>query len=104
MLFWKWDVSGGGGVEVLVATKWIDNVISVFRHSTRLIMLGLLCGKSIINFTWVYAPQLGLPAEEKDRFYEQLLLIAGDFNDHVGQHSKGYSQHHGGYAGGNTGV
>ena len=49
-----------------------------------------------------------LSAEEKD-FYEQLLvlvistvpsetlLIAGDFNGHVGQNSQGFSRHRGGY-------
>ena len=47
--FWKGGDSGSGGVGVLVAGKWIDNVILVVRHSTRLIMLRLLCGKSIIN-------------------------------------------------------
>ena len=107
--FWKEDDSGSGCVGVLVAGKWVDNVISVVRHSTRLIMLRLLCGKSIINFACVYAPQPGLFAEEKDRFHEQLLVlvtsvassetlvIAGDFNSHVGQHSQGFSQHHSGY-------
>ena len=57
----------------------------------------------------MYAPQLGLSAKEKDRFYEQLvvlvtsvapsktLVIAGDFNGHVSQHSQGFSRHHGGY-------
>ena len=107
--FWKGEDSGSGGVGVLVARKWIDNVISVVRHSTRLIMLQLLCGKSIINFVCVYDPQPGLSAEEKYCFYEQLLVlvtsvapsetlvIAGDFSGHVGQHIQGFSQHHGGY-------
>ena len=57
----------------------------------------------------MYAPQSGLSAEEKDRFYKQLLVlvtsvapsetlvIAGDFNDHTGQHSQGFSWHHGWY-------
>ena len=101
--FWKGDDSGSGGVGVLVAGKWIDNVVSVVRHSTRLIMLQLLWEKSIINFVCVYAPQPELSAEEKDRFYKQLfvlvtsivpsetLLIAGDFNGHVGQHSQCFS-------------
>ena len=37
--FWKRDDSSSGGVGVLVARKWIDNVVSEVRHSTRLIML-----------------------------------------------------------------
>ena len=57
----------------------------------------------------VYAPQPGLSAEEKDCFYEQLivlvtsvapsetLVIAGDFNGYVSQHSQGFNQHLGGY-------
>ena len=67
-------------------------------------ILRLLRGKSII--LCVYAPQPGLSAKEKDRFYEQLLVlvtsespsetfvIAGDFDDHVGQHSQSFSQYH----------
>ena len=38
-------------------------------------MLRLLCGKSIINFIYVHAHQPGLSAEEKDGFYEQLLVL-----------------------------
>ena len=57
----------------------------------------------------MYAPQPVLTAEEKDCFYEQLLVlvtsvapsetlvIVGDFNGHVGQHSQGFSWHHGRY-------
>ena len=83
--------------------------MSVVRHSTRLIILQFLCGKSIINFVCVYTPQPGHSAKKKDHFYEQLLVlvtsvarsetvvIAGDFNVHVGQHSQGFSRHHGEY-------
>ena len=57
----------------------------------------------------MYAPQPGLSAEIKDRFYELLLVLVAsvapsetlltvvDFNGHVGQHSQGFSRHHGGY-------
>ena len=38
-------------------------------------MLRLLCGKSIINFIYVHAHQPGLSTEEKDGFYEQLLVL-----------------------------
>ena len=55
------------------------------------------------------APQPGLSAEEKDCFYEQILVlvtsvtpseplvIAGDFNGHVSQYSQDFSRHHGKY-------
>ena len=113
--FWKGDDSGSGGVGVSVAGKWINNVISVIRHSTRLIMLRLLCGKSIINFVCVYAPCVYAPMLLCLClcFYEQLvvlvtsvapsetIVIAGDFHGHVGRHSQGFSRHHGGYIYGN---
>ena len=69
----------------------------------------MLSGKSIINFACVYASQPGFSAEEKNRFYDQLLVlvtsvassetlvIAGDFNGHVGHCSQGFSRYHGGY-------
>ena len=57
--FWKRDDSGSGGVGVLVAGKWIDIVILVIRHSTRLIMPWLLCGKSIL-FVRMFLNQVSL--------------------------------------------
>ena len=59
-VFLKRGDSGSEGVEVLVAGKWIDNVISAVRHSTSLIMLLLLCGKSIINFVCMLLNQFSL--------------------------------------------
>ena len=50
----------------------------------------------------MYAPQLDLSAEEKDHFYEQLLVLVtsvapSETLGHVGQHSQGFSRHHCGY-------
>ena len=58
--FWNGNDSDSGGVGVFVAGKWIDTVISVVRHSTRLIMLRLLCGKPIINFVCMLLNQVSL--------------------------------------------
>ena len=76
----------------------------------RLIMLWLLYGKSIINVVCVYVcSSTWFLWWRKRSFYEQLLVlvtsvapsktlvIAGDFNHHVGQHNQDSSQHHGGY-------
>ena len=70
--------------------------------------LRLLCGNSIINIFCVYAAPSGLPAEKKDHFcYKQLLsifmtinnteivIVARDFNGHVGQASHGFGWYHG---------
>ena len=40
--YWCGDQSGYGGVGVLVAEKWIDNVISVARPSHRCIQIRIL--------------------------------------------------------------
>ena len=58
-------------------------------------MLKMLIGKTLVNVTCFYVPQVGLSNHDKDAFYEQLLtcissieyseihIIAGDFNAHV---------------------
>lgn len=76
--------------------------------STRLIMLQLLCWKLIINIEFVYAPQPPLFADEKYCFYNicfrlvtsvtqsETIIITGDLNGYVGQHSQGFNCHHDG--------
>ena len=56
-----------------------------------------------------YAPQQGLTNDEKDRFYENIIqliasvnendmaIIGGDLNRHVGKCIDGYDGVHGGY-------
>ena len=68
----------------------------------------MLIGKTLVNVTCVYAPQVGLSNHGKDAFYEQLLacilsiedseihIIAGDFNGHVGKESVAFDIYHGG--------
>ena len=106
--FWKKNDSGSGGVGVLVAGKWIDKIILVVRHSTKF-YYAMITLRKINNQLCVCAPQPGLYGEEKDCFYEQLLIIvisiassetlvkAGDLNGHVRHHSQGFSRHHGEY-------
>ena len=47
----------------------------------------------------MYAPQPDLSAEEKDRFYEQLLVLLTSVaqSETLVQHSQGFSRHRGGY-------
>ena len=93
---------------ILLAEKWID---AVKRHSRRCIQLRFLVGTVILNIISCYAPQTetGLSTEEKDAFYDQvvsivaavpedeMLLLGGDLNGHVGQQSTGFEDVHGGY-------
>ena len=107
--FWSGDQSGLGGVGILLAEKWIDTVLSVVRHNNRCIQVRFLVGTIIVNAISCYAPQTGLSVEEKDTFYEQvfavvaavpedeMLLLGGDFNGHVGEQSDGFEGIHGGH-------
>ena len=111
--FWSGDKSGFGGVGVMLAEKWIEAVLSVKRLNHRCMQIRFLVGTVIINVISCYAPQAGLSAEEKDEFYEQMinlvssvpdeemLLIGGDLNGHVGENTAGFEDVHGGHGYGN---
>ena len=47
--YWCGDQSGYGGVGILVAEKWIDNVISVARPSHHCIQIRFLVDTVIVN-------------------------------------------------------
>ena len=61
-----------------------------------------------MNIKSVYAPQSGRTIEEKDEFFAKLmneivkvpdseiLVVAGDLNGHVGKHTDGFDNIHGG--------
>ena len=107
--FWCGDQSGIGGVGIMLADKWVNAVISVNRINHRCIQLRFLVGSVIVNAVSCYAPQVGLPAEEKDEFYnqmitlvaavpkEEMLIVGGDLNGHVGEKSSGFEGVHGGH-------
>ena len=71
-------------------------------------MLKMLIEKTLVNVTWVYAPQVGLGNHDKDSFYKQLLtwissieyseihVIVADFNGHVGKESLTFDNYPGG--------
>ena len=72
----------------------------------------LIVGENIINVMNIYAPQGGCDEEEKNRFWQELdgmladtpederLVLAGDFNGHVGQRNDGFERVHGGFGNG----
>jgi len=61
-----------------------------------------MIGKIIVRIFSAYAPQSGLPDQEKDNFYNNLLgllsnipddeflIVCGDFNGHVDKISSGF--------------
>jgi len=81
-------------VGIFVAEKWVDRVVSVERHSERIL---------------VYAPHSRKPDEEKECFWNEvfhlvscipqneIVVFAGDINGHVGSSNVGYDGTHGGF-------
>ena len=102
-------MSGFGGVGILVAEKWVEKIISVDRTNIRQMSLRLLIGKKILYIISSYVPQLGLSESKKDTFFfnllscfsivptEEMLLVCGDLNGHVGKTSGSFEDLHGGY-------
>ena len=106
--FWVGCKEGISGVGVMVAKAWVDNVVEVRRVSDRMIVVRLSVGKVVLNVVSVYAPQVGRLMEEKEEFYvrlgkvieeieeEELVVVGGDFNGHVGRKAEGFVGVHGG--------
>jgi len=84
------------GVGIFVAEKWVDSVVSVVRHSERVLVPKLVLGDCLLNVFTVYAPNSGKPDEEKERFWNEvfhlvsctpqneMVVFAGDMNGHIG--------------------
>ena len=109
-LFWSGNDKGTGGVGILLAEEWWENIFEVVRVSDRIILIRMTIGKTVFVFVCVYAPQANLSDIEKDRFYQELqstvakipaseqLLVCGDWNGHLGSQSTGFEEVHGGKA------
>ena len=92
----------------MLAEKWIYNFISVKRYDHCCMQLRFLVGTTMLNVIYCYAPHSGLSAEDKDSFCErifsrvasvpeeEMLVLGGGFNEHVGEHSAGFQGVHGG--------
>jgi len=101
------DRSDGAGT--FVAEKWVDSAVKVERHSERVLILKMVLDNSLMNVLTVYAPHSGKLEEENKNFWNKLfhlvscipqnemVVLAGDMNGHVGSNSVGYDGTHGGY-------
>jgi len=67
-LFWLGSKAKSDGVGIFVAEKWVDSVVSVERHSERILALKMVVGDCLLDVFTVYAPHSGKPDEEKERF------------------------------------
>ena len=85
-------------------------MLEVKRVNDRIMTVRVNVGKWVIKLVSVYAPQVGRPLEEKESFYlalgktlqdsgdrnEEMVVVCGDFNGHVGEQIEGYEGVHGG--------
>jgi exonuclease III len=106
--YWKGQADGQGGVGILLTTELAKDVIEVKRLSARVILVKLLVANGTLSVVSAYAPQTGRPEEEKAEFWRTLegamagatrkdrIMIAGDFNGHVGEQVMGFPETHGG--------
>jgi len=53
------------GVGIFVAEKWVDSVVSVKRHSKRLLILRMVLDNGLLNVFMVYVPHSRKMEEEK---------------------------------------
>src|SRR6184192_3376360 len=97
--FWMGGVGKDGlpGVGVLVAEKWVENVVEVKRLSERLMLIRVSIGTNILNVISGYAPQVGRSTVVKEEFLlslskvvdeigqEEFVMIEGDMNGHMGE-------------------
>jgi hypothetical protein len=70
--FWSGSEEGVSGVGILVAERWIENVIEVRRVCDRLMVVRVAIGRSVLNVVCAYAPQVGRSNEEKEGFWLRL--------------------------------
>ncbi|MBN3324175.1 CFDP2 protein, partial [Atractosteus spatula] len=95
------------GVGVIVCKDLADKIVRVVIHSDRIINVQVAFESGLWNIISVYAPQVGRPQEEKDSFLEDLeevvsripgnemVVIGGDFNVHLGEKCPDYPDEHG---------
>ena len=107
---------GRNGVGIILSSEMKNGIVEVNRKNDRIIWIRLTVEECTVSIFSVYAPQIGCPDEEKDRFWsdlqeeiekveaEERCIVGGDLNGHVGQNNDVISRIHGGYgyAEGNT--
>ncbi|EYC26910.1 hypothetical protein Y032_0009g421 [Ancylostoma ceylanicum] len=101
--------SDRNGVCIVISETFRNYVTAVDCISDRLMGVKVDTGKVTMRIISAYAPQVGCTAEQKSSFYEDLeqyvhsieydevLLLGGDLNGHIGEKREGFDRWHGGY-------
>jgi len=53
----------------------VDSVVSVERHSKRVLILKMVLDNSLLNILMVYAPHSGKLEEEKESFWNKVFYL-----------------------------
>ncbi|PKA67201.1 hypothetical protein AXF42_Ash004693 [Apostasia shenzhenica] len=97
------------GVGIILDKSLKDHIVEVKRNCDRIMALKIIINGMIINIVSVYAPQVGLDASIKEKFWndleeliqeipqEERLFIGGDLNGYVRRVAKEFNNIHGGY-------
>lgn len=108
-MFYHGEANGRNGVGIVLASKYLGNILSIQKSSDRLIYLRLLVGKEVWNVISAYAPQTGCDEGEKEAFWadfdtllqsiplDEMIEIGADLNGHVGESNMGHEGWHGDY-------
>ena len=108
-LFWMGDEERSDSIGIFVPEKRVDSVVSVERHSKRVLILKMVLESGLLNILVVYAPHSGKLEEEKENFgnevfhlvscipQNEMVVLAGDMNGHVGSSNVGYDGKSGGF-------
>jgi len=65
---------------IFVAEKWVHSIVSVKKHSKRLLILKMVFDNSLLNVLMVYAARSGKPEEEKENFWNEVYCVPfGEF-------------------------
>ncbi|WKY05395.1 hypothetical protein Q1695_005977 [Nippostrongylus brasiliensis] len=95
------------GVGVAVSERFRDSIAEVKRFSDRFMKIIVVTEERRVHFFTAYAPQTGCSEEVKDEFWallhektaeipsEEMVIVAGDLNGHVGISKEGFKCHGG---------
>uniref|UniRef100_A0A914W105 Endonuclease/exonuclease/phosphatase domain-containing protein n=1 Tax=Plectus sambesii TaxID=2011161 RepID=A0A914W105_9BILA len=106
-LFYVGTNNDRNGVGLAVAEPYRDAIAEVQRFSDRLMKIVLITETRRLHLFSGYAPQTGCTNAQKEEFWtllddktaevppEDIVIVAGDLNGHVGSDSDGYRCHGG---------
>jgi len=60
---------------IFVAEKWVDSIVSVERHSKRVLILRMVLDNGLLNVRTVYALHSGRPEEERESFWNEVFHL-----------------------------